>query len=384
MELINQVNLDLSAKNIQEAVFVRQNGLCTLGPLMGYDRNSIIQRKTCASRSGVLVYFPQRETLDFRVIGKGDASRRDNAYQVATHSDKVEVSEAFKSMEFQRTTLYEIQYKAEPLKRMVYEELETFFPRNIEYEILQNFTTLNYPNVFTANCNVPNTIPAYDRSVVSGGNYTSAQWYANATFQAKFNAFGPAHDANGPSVNFIIDGLNLMKRGGHRPNREHIIDPVGAVYREFSDRRKSFEGAVFLAPPEFYPLLWRDPLYKEAIIARGTVVSPDQENILTGSFYHGKLGGVHLFECPMMSEFTFQSAQNNHDIAWCLMLGPGALAYPSDGNFKLMFEFDQYENRIRGKGEYIRGFKALKYKPQTDTVNTSIEQGIVHMFAALS
>jgi hypothetical protein len=328
------------------------------------------------------------QALDYKNPVVNFDQRRGNAQQQRVDYDAVNVD--FKSFLVQIKG-YDILNYGTPVDLPPYArtQLVEAFSRALNRDLFLAATTGAYPNMINAgaNCNVPDTIPSYDRAVLAGLTPTAAEYYANATFPAKFNAANPIPANNGLSATHLKNLKLTAERGGTAINREDAIQPAYVRSKAGWPMNKY----IYLAHPESIASLFADPLFSNSTFNRGTVI--DAENTpqtLNGADYVGEFFGISIYSCKDLYEFEFTSAANNHRVAWNLFIGAGAWSLGWAEEPMLGMENDLVERIQLYFGHEFRGQKMLKFASQRNAADaarnlaTSVEQGILHSFVALT
>lgn len=261
--------------------------------------------------------------------------------------------------------------------------------RNLNWEIINDLTTGNYPNILTANCNVAGTLPSFDRVVSGIATTTRATWQANATFPTYLNGFQtPANTTaanTGLSVAHLRKLIRYANQGGSTLNAEPMVAPSSMETKNGWPINKY----VYLMTQESYASLCQDPQFTGAGPMRGTVIDPNTPQFITGGFYKGEFEGIYLYVLPDLSEHILTSADGTKFVSWNLFLGAGAFAIgwaditqfgqinDPYNIFKIFFAHD-----FRGQG--MQTF-ASRYTLGSGVVagsNTLVEQGVIHSFVS--
>jgi len=384
----NGINQNLFPFDVSASLFREWVQITPLYNLMGNEPTRPIVRKTLGKREGLQYRMGKLQALDYKNPIVNFDQRRGNAQQQKVDYDSVDVD--FKSFLVQIKG-YDILEYGTPIDLPPYArtQLVEAFSRALNRDLFLAATTGAYPNMTNgrANCNVADTIPSYDRAVMAGLTPTAAQYYANATFPAKFDAANPLPANNGLSGAHLKALKLTAERGGTAINREDAIQPAYVRNKAGWPMNKY----IYLAHPESLTALFADPLFSQSTFNRGTVI--DAENTpqtLNGADYVGEFFGISVYACKDLYEFEFTSAANNHRIAWNLFIGAGAWSLGWAEEPMLGMENDLVERIQLYFGHEFRGQKMLKFSSQRNAADaarnlaTTVEQGIIHSFVALS
>jgi len=383
----NGINQNLFPFKVASDVFKEWVQITPLFNLMGNEPTRPIVRKKLGQREGLQYRMGKLQALDYKNPVVNFDQRRGNAQQQKVDYDSVNVD--FKSFLVQIKG-YDILNYGTPVDLPPYArtQLVEAFSRALNRDLFLAATTGAYPRMTNAlaNCNVADVLPSYDRAVLSGLAPTAAEYYANATFPAKFNAANPAHTHNGLSATHLKNLKLTAERGGTAINREDAIQPAYVRSKAGWPMNKY----IYLAHPESLTSLFADPLFSQSTFNRGTVI--DAENTpqtLNGADYVGEFFGISIYSCKDLYEFEFTSAANNHRMAWNLFIGAGAWSLGWAEEPMLGMENDLVERIQLYFGHEFRGQKMLKFASQQNAADaarnlaTSVEQGILHSFVAL-
>jgi len=131
-------------------------------------------------------------------------------------------------------------------------------------------------------------------------------------------------------------------------------------------------------------------MYYQATTARGTVVTSEQPEAISGADYHGKYSGIHIYEVKDLSRYISLSQNNNYSIGWELFIGAGAWSAGWNKEPWIVMHDDVINMTQEYASHEIRGQKALKFaaKQATTVANiaktSGIEQGIIHSFVRIA
>jgi hypothetical protein len=242
--------------------------------------------------------------------------------------------------------------------------------------------------------------PSYDRVALAGihpgGSATQddtdrQDYYLFAGIKTAWNnmSTGTAYNQNGLSADHLLKLKALAGDGGYAGgavyNKGTIEDAIRPAYLK-SRGGWPINEYIYLANTASLAQLYKDPQFNQSTISRGTVISADQPEAISGADYIGKFYGIHIYEVRDLSRYISYSANGNYRIAWELFIGAGAW---SAGWFKepyITYKNDVTNSLEEFTSHEIRGERALKFKakqPRTIDKGILVEQGIIHSFVRL-
>lgn len=354
---------------------------------MGSSPDSIIVKLPMKKGAGVQWRIPRLRALNYKnpIMDLEQAEGREqqqivDEFTVDSHKRSFSVR-----VPFSQLLEYAVPFN---IVNPVAKQLVTTLSRNLNWEILNDFTTSAYPNILTANCNVAGTIPSYDRAVPALAT-TRAQWQGNATFPTYLNGFQtPANTTSagtGLSVAHLRKLIRYANQGGSSLNIEAQVAPSSIETKNGWPVNKY----VYLMTQESYASLCADPIFVQTALARGTVVNPNTPQLITGGFFKGEFEGVLLYVVPELSEHIITSADGNKFISWNLFLGAGAhvLGWADITNFgvkddELNLQKIFYTHDFRGEGMQMFASKYVAAGGAVQGSNPFVEQGVIHSFVS--
>ena len=158
-------------------------------------------------------------------------------------------------------------------------------------------------------------------------------------------------------------------------------DPVKPSRVTMVNGQNSTEYYYFAHPSSISDLI-EDPDFKSMMVTR--IAVENQPQPISGADYIGKIFGINIYECPMLSQYA--APITNGDCAWNLLIGAGAWAV---GWYKfpyVVMDKDVIENEILFCSHEMRGQDVLKYSAHHTIANapvTKVEQGLVHSFVRI-
>lgn len=383
---LNNVNAKFNLKEFSGLVFKQFLKTSYFSDFVGKDDTSYIVERHVDRDKGALFHdYGRIQALDpDSIIGVGQ-SILGHAKKTKIDHFRIEVGKHANALIIDEKDYTKIN---EPMDvwSLYSGTLRHHFHDYLERRFAKKLTTELYPNIATQNCRAVNAIPSRDRVVLAGMNPTIADYYANANFNVKFNAANPAYDQNGPGLNMLDQLVELLLIGGHAPGRESRVIGRGSVSSYGSDKISNGDEWALFCPPKVIHKLRLDPDYKDAVLARGAFLK-EQENILSGSMLRGHYRGLKIYEVPFLAEAMFESAANDHQIAHCICMGSGAMGYPNTGGVHFeMGRTNNHEDDMAISYRTFFGLDVLRFPPMTtDTQYTTlVEQGLVHLFCAVS
>lgn len=382
-----QINPNLFPVNVSEKL---QFEFLQISPLMdfaGNASNSIIVKQPMKKGAGVQWRIPRLRALDYKnpVMDLQQREGREQHQIVDVFTIDSHVRSFAVRVPFDQILSYAVPFN---ILNPVARELVDTNARNLNWEILKDFTVNQYPNIKTANCNVVGTLPSYDRAVPALST-TRAAWQANATFLTYLNGFQTPGNTTpagtGLSVAHLRKLIRYATQGGSSLNIESQVAPANIETKNGWPVNKY----VYLMTQESYSSLCLDPQFTGAGAMRGTVIDPNTPQFITGGFYKGEFEGVYLYVVPELSEQILTSADGNKSISWNLFLGAGAhtIGWADITNFGKkdddynMFKIF-YSHDFRGQGMQTFASKYVLAGGAAAGSNPLVEQGVIHSFVS--
>lgn len=280
-------------------------------------------------------------------------------------------------------------------------EIVSTYAKNLNWDLFNSMTVYAYPSMgwnpvedlvlpTTTNCNVPGTLPSFDRSIPSFPT-TRVQWQANQTFNTYLNAFqtpaATSPDGTGLSTQHLEELRQYADRGGSSPEIEPYVQPAFVKSKAGFPMMEYY----YFAHPETLVSLMADPLFIAAALGRGTVTDDNQPQMINGADYFGKWRGINIYSVPDLYKYTFTSDDGNKRVACNLLICAGSLSlgYAEYPQFKM--EVDDRESSIVYYAHEIRGQKMLQFpsryvaKAGANAVvgsNPLVEQGVFFSFVS--
>lgn len=254
---------------------------------------------------------------------------------------------------------------------------------NLNKAILDSATTGNYA--------VATQKPSYDRSMLAGLNPTRAAYNAYAGIQAALDTFTAgqtAYTQQGLSAKLLMNSTILASKGGKANGAvmvngvtiEDQLHPAQIMSRSGWPMQKymGFFSAEALLP------LYDDPLFTSTTTARGTVISKDQPEMISGADYVGEFKGIYLYQVDDLSRYSVVSADTTKRGSWGFLIGAAAWSLGWYEQPTIAFDQDQIDRQQIWASHETRGQKCLKFAAkQASTVtagNATVEQGLIHIF----
>lgn len=239
-------------------------------------------------------------------------------------------------------------------------------------------------------------LPSYDRVVLAGKTPTRATYNGYAGLRAAWDTFtdGITYAQNGLSAKHLLNLKAMAVRGGNpqgavlvNGNIEDAIRPAMISSRGGAD----IDDYYYFCNTESYTQLLQDPMYYQATTTRGTIVSSDQPEAISGADYHGKYMGIHIYEIKDLSRYITLSADGTKSIGWELFFGAGAWSLGWEKEPMIAYRQNTIDMIEQYASHEIRGEKVLAFPAkQLTTINNiaktpnGVEQGIIHSFVRIA
>ena len=251
------------------------------------------------------------------------------------------------------------------------------------------FDPLDRQKQFTPYQDLVNKKPSYDR-VAFGGFETDRATYNSFTgIKEALNNLntGPDWDENGVSTNLLLRLREMAIEGGNKDGAVLVNNTIENQIRPAFIRTKAGfpdNKYLFLASPRAMRSLLNDPTYIATTSGRGTVVSEEQPQAVSGAHYRGSYEGIMLYEVNELGKYSVVSANDEVEASWCMLVGGGAWALGWAQNPWIVTK-DDYVNMTREFASHeTRGHRSLVYpsrqRQATGAGVPYVEQGIIHAF----
>jgi len=266
------------------------------------------------------------------------------------------------------------------------------FNKNLLDSAMFNYLSITDP---AGGYNPTTQMPSYDRMVMAGVSPSRATYnaYNGATTAWNTMNTGITYAQNCLSAKHLLNLKAIATRGGNSNGQVlvngDIEDPVRPAFMKTKGGWPVNE-YIYLCNTESYTQLLQDPMYYQATTARGTVVTSEQPEAISGADYHGKYSGIHIYEVKDLSRYISLSQNNNYSIGWELFIGAGAWSTGWNKEPWIVMKDDVINMTQEYASHEIRGQKALKFaaKQATTVANIAktpgIEQGIIHSFVRIA
>lgn len=266
------------------------------------------------------------------------------------------------------------------------------FNKNLLDSAMFNYLSVTDPQ---GGYNPATQIPSFDRAVMSGVTPTRATWngYHGATTAWNAMNTGITFAQNGLSAKHLLNLKAMAVRGGNSNGQVLVNGDIENAIQPAYMKTKggwALNEYIYLCNTESYTQLLQDPMYYQATTTRGTVVSSDQPEAISGADYHGKYSGIHIYEVKDLSRYISLSQDGTKSIGWELFIGAGAWSVGWHKEPWIVMKDDVINMTQEYASHEIRGQKALKFPAkQATTVGNiaytpGIEQGIIHSFVRIA
>lgn len=395
------INQNLFPFKVTKEMFKEWVQNTPLNPFMGQGFNNPIVTKYLNEGEGYQYRVGQLQALDYTSPVMDFEQAEGTSFQQSVKYDSVTLANRGFSI---RIYGDEILKQGAPFKlsEETSSQLKDVFSQNLSYEVFKSMTNGAYPVLTTANCNVPGTLPSYDRVVMPGGaanssvKPTRAAYHAGALFGTLLDNFQtPATTSpagTGLSVKLIDQCRNLATIGFERDaanlSRDYQESPIRPC-KVMTNHGVWSNKYVLLIDPRCYDSLRADPQFKDAGYGRGVISSPNQPQIIDNGNYVGSILNVEIFLCQELVQKSFRSADGNKNIAWNVLMGGSAhsLGWAKTPHFGVKYDDFKQENTFYGRD--FRGHKMLQFASNYNTnpakvagTPTTVEQGVIHLFAS--
>lgn len=238
-------------------------------------------------------------------------------------------------------------------------------------------------------------LSSYDRTVLAGKTPTRATYNAYAGLTTAWNSFtdGVTYAQNGLSAKHLLNLKTMAIRGGNANGAVFVNGRIEDAVRPAYMKTKGgfpLNEYIYLCNTESYTQLLQDPMYYQATTTRGTVVSSDQPEAITGADYKGKYEGIHIYEVKDLSNYISLSQDGTKSVGWELFIGAGAFSVGWHKEPWIVMKDNVIDMAREYASHEIRGQKALVFpaKQATTVANIAktagVEQGIIHSFVRIA
>lgn len=252
--------------------------------------------------------------------------------------------------------------------------------RSLEYDVWQAATWSGiYPTPTAVG-----TKPVYDRIVLSMdmAAYVSRADYNNAggNYRQIAGANGITRQIADPAVNIfntaVLDRMKLYAiLGGERKGKEELMIPPETY---LSKGIRADEWIVFIHPA-CEPQLKSDP--KWLAQAQRNQDIKDAPEVLTGSRFLGKWGGLRVYVNDWLAEFEIED--NGHRYAWNMLCAASAIDLGIWKDPELHIEYADHKKQLSMSFREFRGQKAITI-PSKTTAGARVEFGIIHNMSCIA
>lgn len=389
----NGINGNLFPFKVVKPLFQEWVQITPLSGLMGNEPNSPIVRRHLEAHEGLQYRMGKLAALNYKNPIVNFDQRRGNAMQQQVDYDKVDVD--FKSflVQIKGTDILDLGTPV-TLPQYASSQLVEAFSRALNYDLFNAMTTTAYPNIKTAKCNVPGTLPSYDRAVfhTSTGsllgrkNYQAASTFPDVIKASMATSAITAPANSGLSARHLETLKQYAERGGSEIGAEEAIRPA----RVLSKAGWPMNKYIYLAHPQSLESLFADPLFANSTFNRGVVIDPENTpQTLNGADYVGEYRGIAIYSCRDLYEYQIKG-DDTHTAAWNIFMGAGALCLGWAKDPIMGMENDPVERMQLYYGHEFRGQKMLKFPSRYAATtgaeagsNTTVEQGIIHSFVSI-
>lgn len=254
------------------------------------------------------------------------------------------------------------------------------------------YDPLNRQKQYTPYQDLETKKPSFDRVAFAGYTFERDQYRTVAGIKEALNYMdqGTTYDKNGLSTEFLLKLRRMAIDGGVQEGSVKVNNTIETRIRPAFVRTKAGfpdNKWLFLCSPAAVESLLKDPVYIQTTSGRGTVVSEEQPQAVSGASYRGTYEGIMIYEVDELSNYDVTSENNGTLAAWCMLVGGGAwslgwaknpwIAFKNDP-INMVQEFTTHE--MRGHRSLIlpsRQFKA------TGIGSPEVEQGIIHAFVRI-
>lgn len=393
---LNGVNQILFPYSVNKQVYETWFPLTLFGSLTSTDMTKPVYKHTIKSGEGFMYTVGKLNPLDYLNPVLDTAQKRGYAQTQSMDSFSVTTQRLSWPVNIRDQDLMSQGTPTEQLPSLVYSQLVEVQTKNFSDALLRASTIGRYPQVVeNVGC-----MPHISRAVA--GNLDPAQaadgifTYANnTTMRARLLASMPvARAANHKLTLKHLRRLKMMaEAGGVDPVRARanswvpslgIEDPIRPSRITMQNGQNSTEYFYF-APPSAITNLLNDDDFKAQMVTR--IQTESQPQPISGADYIGKIYGINIYECPMLTAFSAGiDGANDMGVAWGILMGAGALTV---GWYKypyIVMDKDIIENSVLYCSHEQRGQDVLRYPAKSDLAQmtiagyTTVEQGIIHSF----
>lgn len=387
------------AKVLGRKLFKQWLPITPLYNMMGMEENRPIVIHRMKEGDGLQYSVGRLSLIDYTKPAKNLDQVRGSGQQQKVDSDSVICELISFDMPFKGRGLMRLATPVD-LPAEVNNQLVMACQRHLNKSLLDS-AMFDYKNAiaYGSGYNPATQLPSYDRVAMAGINNgdTATQNTADRTAYYNFGnlntawanlSTGTAYNQNGLSVDHLLKLKSVAIEGGY---------PGGAVSVGGTDIEDAIEPAflktrsgwpifeyIYLCSTASYRQLRKDPDYRGVALERGTVISPDQPEAISGATYHGKFEGIHIYEVPDLSKYIStisDGAGGFYRIGWELFIGAAAFSLGWFEEPWIAHDKDDIDLTDEWASHETRGQKALKFPAkQASAGGRRVEQGIVHSF----
>lgn len=351
-------------------------------PIMGTELTKPIVVHTMKAGDGYQYRVPKLNALDYTKPVTDFNQVRGQAQTQSVDVDYVTCSEIAFSVIIKNAQLIKAGTPID-LPDQVNDQLRQACRLNLNKSILDAATFSNY--------NVATQISSYDRSMLAGLSPTRATWNAYANLQTAFNSFtagNTAYNQQGLNARLLMNATIMASKGGKTngavyQNGVTIEDQIHPC-RIMSKNGMPMQKYMAFFSPEALLTLYDDPLFQSTTTARGTVISSDQPEMISGADYVGEFKGVYIYQVDDLSRYNVYSADGNKNVSWGFLIGAASWSLGWYEQPSIEFDQDRIDRQQIWASHETRGQKCLRFpSKQASSVAAGIatvEQGLIHIF----
>jgi hypothetical protein len=368
---INGIAQTLFPFKVNKEFYKQWIKLTPLTNLIGSEMNRPIYRHKLRDGEGLQFRVGRLDALDYKNPVVGLDQRRGTAQQQKVSEDRIDTKFQSFVVRLEGKDIVRLGTPID-LPSQVKTQLMDACQRNLNFELFNAMTTNIYPDIITQK-------PSYDRIITAGYSPDRATYNALGGLAAVLDGMtGSAPDQSGLSTKTFMKGKIALERGGQVGTLEHAIMPAFMKTRG----GLALNNYYFLVNPNCLDSLYRDPLFVNTTLARGTILEADQPEAINGADYIGKYQGMHTFLCPELMNYELVSADGTKRVAWNIMMGAGAMTLGWHEFPFTVADTDEIERIQLFASHEQRGQKALGF-PSKANPNAKVEQGIFHVFCQI-
>lgn len=369
----NGVSQYLFPYKVNKALFQTWFPLTHFASLTSEDMSKPVYKHTMRPGEGTQFRVGKIEALDYKNPVLDTQQKRGFAQTQTVHEDQIDTSRYSWPVLCRDLDLMASGTPIDSLPSKVTKQLTDVQHQNFSDSMFKAATWGNY-GTGSAAPSVIGAMPSVNRAVAGEGGYL---YNATATLAEQLET---ALVANAQLSVKHLRILKLMAQlGGTVMGNESPVRPSSVT---LVNGQNSTEYYYFAHPNSITDLL-NDADFKSFMVGRIGVESQPQP--ISGADYIGKIFGINIYECPMISEYYAPITIGN--CAWNILIGAGAWTvgwykFPS-----IVVDQDVIENSSLYCSHEQRGQKCLKFAAKS--VGTmipgyqTVEQGIIHSFVRI-